>query len=216
MEQTFSLHNQMNPENSHVSSGATSSYSDPMSDPIPQEPQEEGLEPFETATIGFLNILFWFIVLIFLVALGYYQFRYFSVKSDIEDIDAKIAEQEQTLQQMESQKVNNIFIAQKALKFLEQETVSFSTALQDFEKLTSGNLWFSAIRGESGGNLFVTSYSPSFSQASKAIRALNDDPRFHNVFVPSLTKGVTGSGQALVSFTLNTEYQSNQRKVPRK
>ena len=212
MEQTFSLHNQMNPENSNASSGQTSSYNDPGNQKI----QEEELEPFETGTIGFLNILFWFIILLFLLALGYYQFRYFSIKSDIDDINVKIVEQEQTLQKMGSRKVNSIFIAQKALKLLEKEAISFSNALIDFEKLTSGNIWFSAIRGESDGKLFVTSYSPSFSQTSQAVRALYDDPNFQNVFIPSLTKGVTDNGQSLVSFTLNVEYQGSQRKVPRK
>lgn len=120
---------------------------------------------------------------------------------------------------LESQKVQAAQLAQQWLEALEQEEIRWSTVinriqgLAPFDQLTSQpKVRFLSYSGGQGGRISLNAQSRAtrqepFADVAELITVFNASSFFSNAYVSSITRGETESGEKILSFLFNLNYQ---------
>lgn len=170
----------------------------------------------------------WFMVAAFLAFLiiggfsVYFEIRESKLNSRITDLKIKRESLEQEGEAIREDPIKlraAAFSIKDELKKIEAEQLPWSKIIEKIEgtvpKIEDTNepiVNFRSYLGSTEGKVSVSattrgSAADPFADVASLVRAFVDEPSFQEVFVPSITKSLTPSGDTVLSFSINFSYQ---------
>lgn len=165
------------------------------------------------------------VLLFLLLGLGFYGLFLSFDKGNILNRTLELEKQTKDLQaQVDTIKDNKVEVSQnasEALKAIEAEEIRWSEVIDEVNKLlpqdAAGNRSVKVLSysGSGRGRIAVNMVTqpealPPFSDVAQLISTFNNSVFFKDVYVPAISKGSNESGQTMLSFVLNMDYEKQE------
>lgn len=170
-------------------------------------------ETYERGTFGLFSFLLIFVFFAALGFSGYYAFIRFNLDREIGTLETTFQEDQKKIQTLQEDQLNRLALAEKAGKYLKENAVIWSDALQTLLVITPKEVMYSSYSVDEKAHIILNALTSSLFNASRVIRILEDSSHFEMVFAPSISQGITSEGQKVVTFPLELQYQQTQKVV---
>ncbi len=136
-------------------------------------------------------------------------------------LDGDIAALSNQITDLKSQKVEATQSARAYLDQIEKNEIHWSKVIKSVKDLVpvdpttqQNKIRFLSYSGSTGGNLSlnaetVSAVDPPFTDVAQLVNVFNSSSFFRDGYVPSITRGLSSSGAALLSFTFNVVYHES-------
>ncbi len=165
-------------------------------------------KPYEAPRGRLLPTLVVFLFVIGVLYTLFLVFQRVNVNRQISSMEDKKVELQTQIDQLKSESIEELFVAQELKNRMEESTVQWSKVVRSLQDLTPVSVFISSYSLSTGGQIQLSGLGDSFGSVADIISSLQKAEDFLHVFVPSVTAGTTADGQSVVSFTLKLDYQA--------
>jgi Tfp pilus assembly protein PilN len=170
--------------------------------PIHTTPMDK---PFEAPSGRLLPTLVIFIFVLGVLYTLFLVFQQVSLNGSIKSIESQKADLETKIAELESQQIQELFVAQQLVDHIEDSAVAWSDVVRSLQDLTPVTVFITSYSA-GGSGVQISALGDSFGSVADIITSLEKAPNFEDIFVPSVTAGTTADGQSVVTFSLTADY----------
>jgi hypothetical protein len=167
-----------------------------------------------------LLFIFSIVLLVGLVASALYlSFAKTAIQDQQKQLDDQIVQLNTQIDQLKAQNVEGQQFAQQWLAQLEKSEIRWSKVIKTLQDLLpvdpltqKPRVQFLSYSGSTGGKLTLNSQTPAgsadpFGDVSILLNVFNNSAYFKDAYIPSVSHGVSQTGQDLLSFVFNVTYE---------
>ncbi|HCW32784.1 MAG: hypothetical protein UT55_C0068G0012 [Candidatus Peregrinibacteria bacterium GW2011_GWE2_39_6] len=150
------------------------------------------------------------ILVIIFLGTGWTYFRNYQLNQAIAKTQNDIQVAQQHLANLQAQNLDVLIVAQQTMAQIDKE-ILWSKVISDLIKIMPIDIFYRSYSASANGTLSLSVLAPSYEAAADLIKLINNQPRFSNAFVASLTKGGSSvnSTDSLISFGITFNVASS-------
>jgi Tfp pilus assembly protein PilN len=143
--------------------------------------------------------------IVILVAIFFHVMIYIK-KQNIENMKAEMKQNREQIASMLSGDIKTVMDAKQAADSLTQQNIVWSQLLNDLASTLPSTVSIVTLTGDNKGKITANLSTTNMADVSRTIELLLASQQFKDVFVPSLTSGISQDQQMVVHFPIVLDY----------
>lgn len=168
--------------------------------------EEDVRQEIPSGNLRFIHLIALLALVVVIVMTGWSYLNKYRLNRSLASVEAEIAATQADLEEMESQRLDAVVVAQQAVDEVDS-AIAWSEVITDLITVTPLDVFYRSYSASTDGKMSLSVLTDSYDSAAYLLSILDEESMFTDVFSSSLTSGFSDSGFDVVSFGLTFNVQ---------